>query len=80
MTSRENSRFAEECREDPLALQAYEVDVYSKSTASKPLDCEKDIYLGFFFDGTNNSNINPTQMLVQDATQSTTIIPAESAA
>lgn len=28
------------------------------------------------FDGTNNSNINPTQMLVQDATQSTTIVPA----
>lgn len=55
MTSRENSRFAEECREDPLALQAYEVDVYLKSTASKPLDCEKDIYLGFFFDGTNNN-------------------------
>ena len=55
MTSRENSRFAEECREKPLNLNGYEIDVYLKSTSNKPLDCEKDIYLGFFFDGTNNN-------------------------
>ncbi len=51
-----NARFAEPCRDKYLELTEEEYGV-KKINQKKfnPLKCEQEIYLGFFFDGTNNN-------------------------
>ena len=56
-----NVRFAEPCRETPLALKDIENDVYRESVnAPSCHECAQDIYIGFFFDGTNNNKFRDT--------------------
>ena len=51
-----NCRFAEECRETPLEFLGFEDHVFLESVkGDSPLACEKDIFIGVFFDGTNNN-------------------------
>ena len=56
-----NVRFAESCREDPLTLLGAELPVFfgsrddGSSQQERLLKCEKDIFIGVFFDGTNNN-------------------------
>ena len=56
-----NTRFAETCREDPLALIESEQNIARTSVKDGRTDreirlaCDQDIYLGIFFDGTNNN-------------------------
>lgn len=51
-----NARFAEACRANYLALSPAEMNVFVNNKARlNPLKCEQEIYLGFFFDGTNNN-------------------------
>ncbi|MFC7421003.1 T6SS phospholipase effector Tle1-like catalytic domain-containing protein [Iodobacter arcticus] len=56
-----SARFSSECREDPLKLVGPE-DSQRTKTQNRPkcLPCEQDIYLGFFFDGTNNNKYRDT--------------------
>ncbi|MDW5416706.1 DUF2235 domain-containing protein [Iodobacter sp. CM08] len=55
------ARFAEACRPEPLKLDKNET-VISARSADTPscLTCEEDIFLGFFFDGTNNNKYRDT--------------------
>lgn len=61
-----NARFAEPCRDEPLEFLGAEWDVFAKNirddrtTQALALNCDKDIYLGFFFDGTNNNKYRDT--------------------
>ena len=50
-----NARFAEPCREVPLQFQGKEAEI-AEDAINRPLchDCQQDVYLGIFFDGTNN--------------------------
>lgn len=49
-------RFAEPCRENHLDLRDKEKDIYTKNVDIPAChECYQDIYLGFFFDGTNNN-------------------------
>ena len=56
-----NARFAETCRRVPLALDDYERKIASHNFADGRtekemlISCDQDIYLGIFFDGTNNN-------------------------
>lgn len=51
-----NIRFAESCRSDYLELQNVERKIEFSNADLPPCQtCEQDIYLGFFFDGTNNN-------------------------
>ncbi|WP_255992267.1 T6SS phospholipase effector Tle1-like catalytic domain-containing protein [Chitinolyticbacter albus] len=57
-----SARFAEKLiRETPLYLETEEEKV-SKLNIDRPacVQCEEDIYLGFFFDGTNNNKYRDT--------------------
>ena len=52
----QDARFAEPCRDAPLKLTAAENNVLTLNKgAPNRLVCEQEIYLGFFFDGTNNN-------------------------
>lgn len=54
-------RFAETCRDDPLALVKVENEIAFKSKdIPKCTECTQDIYLGVFFDGTNNNKFRDT--------------------
>lgn len=56
-----NVRFAEPCRDDPLQLTKKEVDIADQSEERIPAHlCQNDIFLGFFFDGTNNNKFRDT--------------------
>ncbi len=51
-----NARFAEPCRDEPLKLTVAENNVLTLNKGEpNRLVCEQEIYLGFFFDGTNNN-------------------------
>jgi hypothetical protein len=56
-----SARFAELCRENFIKLDPKEDLIYRKN-ADPPscLTCEEDIFLGFFFDGTNNNKYRDT--------------------
>ena len=60
------ARFAESCRQAALELVGFEVDVEQSSLRdeisgrNRLLDCEKDIFIGVFFDGTNNNKYRDT--------------------
>ena len=56
-----NARFAEPCRDAPLKLIGSEYYV-ERISINKPAchDCQQDIYLGIFFDGTNNNKYRDT--------------------
>ncbi|AZN38062.1 DUF2235 domain-containing protein [Iodobacter ciconiae] len=55
------ARFTEACRASPLDLSKDELTARSR-TQNRPqcLSCEQDIFLGFFFDGTNNNKYRDT--------------------
>lgn len=56
-----NVRFAEPCRTDYLELVDAENRVYANNIDKPPChECEQDIFLGFFFDGTNNNKFRDT--------------------
>lgn len=61
-----NVRFAESCRESPLALIGTEGRVEAenindgKTRKEILLTCQKDIFIGIFFDGTNNNKYRDT--------------------
>ena len=56
-----NVRFAEECREDHLEFLSPERTISEKAIDSPPSHlCQNDIFLGFFFDGTNNNKFRDT--------------------
>ena len=56
-----NARFAEPCRDKPLNLIGSELDAERASILDNRTDeqlrmtCQRDLYLGVFFDGTNNN-------------------------
>lgn len=56
-----NIRFAELCREDHLELENAENDIFRMSI-DRPAShlCQQDIFLGVFFDGTNNNKFRDT--------------------
>ena len=56
-----NARFAEPCREVPLQFQGKEAEI-AEDAINRPLchDCRQDVYLGIFFDGTNNNKFRDT--------------------
>lgn len=61
-----NVRFAESCREEPLELLGPELKVQSnnyldgRTQKETALTCQKDIFIGVFFDGTNNNKYRDT--------------------
>ena len=61
-----NVRFAEPCREKQLDFVGAEWDVFASSVRDGrnqeqlQLKCEKDIFIGVFFDGTNNNKYRDT--------------------
>jgi hypothetical protein len=61
-----SARFAESCRPSPLDFEGAEWDVFIESgrDGRKPNDrpppCEEDIFIGVFFDGTNNNKYRDT--------------------
>lgn len=61
-----NARFAEVCSADPMALIGAEQGLELRSVADgaserdRLLSCDKDIYIGVFFDGTNNNKYRDT--------------------
>lgn len=61
-----NVRFAESCRPSPLTLEDTEqkVRTYSlrdgRTEQQLALSCDKDIFIGIFFDGTNNNKYRDT--------------------
>ncbi|MGY4830400.1 phospholipase effector Tle1 domain-containing protein [Sphaerotilaceae bacterium SBD11-9] len=61
-----NVRFAEACRTNHLGLEDVEREIErrhvrdGRTQQDLLLPCEKDIYLGFFFDGTNNNKYRDT--------------------
>src|SRR5260221_86703 len=61
-----NARFAEACRDQPLGLSRSEDVIRNESyiDGRTPKDlmlkCEKDIFIGLFFDGTNNNKYRDT--------------------
>ena len=61
-----NVRFAEPCRDQPLELLLPEKEVQfaslkdGRSNEDLQKTCEKDIYIGVFFDGTNNNKYRDT--------------------
>lgn len=61
-----NVRFAEPCRDNPLELIGFEnrIEIDSifdgRTQKDRMLPCEKDIYIGVFFDGTNNNKYRDT--------------------
>ncbi|MDW5419288.1 hypothetical protein R6242_22200, partial [Iodobacter sp. CM08] len=55
------ARFAEECSIKPLVLTQNEISIRLKNQDTPScLTCEEDIFLGFFFDGTNNNKYRDT--------------------
>lgn len=56
-----NVRFSEPCRENPLDFLGDELNIVNNAI-DKPKDgfCQNDIFLGFFFDGTNNNKFRDT--------------------
>ncbi|MFC7421272.1 hypothetical protein ACFQNF_15520 [Iodobacter arcticus] len=57
-------RFAESLinRPNPIKLEGVEYQVASKNLGDLScLDCDQDIFLGFFFDGTNNNKYYSTE-------------------
>jgi len=56
-----NVRFAEPCRDEPLKLMDAEERIRDASAndgrtlEERQLTCQKDIFIGVFFDGTNNN-------------------------
>lgn len=56
-----NVRFSEPCRETPLDFTGEELNI-AEIAADKPpcRECQQDIFLGFFFDGTNNNKFRDT--------------------
>ena len=66
-----NVRFAEECRENYMELKGFEGGVQEfywregRSNADMLLKCEQDIFLGIFFDGTNNNKYRDTPLFAQ---------------
>lgn len=56
MSATHNSRLAESCRDDPLAFTDSESKIsVQNQDKTDPIACEKDIFIGVFFDGTNNN-------------------------
>ena len=56
-----NVRFAEPSRENPLKFQGTESEIAERAIDRPPCrECQQDIYLGFFFDGTNNNKFRDT--------------------
>jgi hypothetical protein len=61
-----SARFAESCRVSALRLEGFESDVEvsnildGRSNSQLQLNCDNDIYLGVFFDGTNNNKYRDT--------------------
>ncbi|WP_428020521.1 T6SS phospholipase effector Tle1-like catalytic domain-containing protein [Aquabacterium sp.] len=61
-----NVRFSEPCRHQPLELLGAEKDISSvnyldgRTQKELALACQKDIFIGVFFDGTNNNKYRDT--------------------
>lgn len=61
-----NVRFSESSRESPLELMGPEIKVFNDSVTDGrtqkelALTCQKDIFIGVFFDGTNNNKFRDT--------------------
>ena len=61
-----NARFSEKCRDNGLSLSVTESEVErfhirdGRSQKDLMLECEKDIFIGMFFDGTNNNKYRDT--------------------
>ena len=66
-----NARFAETCRTNPLDFSDAEFPIYlsnfkdGRSDKDLLLKCEQDIYIGVFFDGTNNNKYRDTTSFSQ---------------
>jgi hypothetical protein len=61
-----NVRFAEPCRTNPLSFEGYEEWIFTinaldgRTQRDMALTCQKDIFIGVFFDGTNNNKYRDT--------------------
>ncbi|GLS06153.1 hypothetical protein GCM10007860_33220 [Chitiniphilus shinanonensis] len=56
-----SARFSEKCKSNPLLLETNERLILEANLDEPPCHtCEEDIYLGFFFDGTNNNKYRDT--------------------
>jgi hypothetical protein len=61
-----NVRFAEPCRANPMDFEGAEWDVFGanirdgRAQKELALTCQKDIFIGVFFDGTNNNKYRDT--------------------
>jgi hypothetical protein len=70
-----NVRFAEPCREVPLAFEDKEEAIQianvrdGRTQKELTLTCQKDIFIGIFFDGTNNNKYRDTPGFACQETQ-----------
>ena len=70
-----NVRFSESSRESPLELMGPEIKVFNDSVTDGrtqkelALTCQKDIFIGIFFDGTNNNKYRDTPGFACQETQ-----------
>ena len=70
-----NVRFSEPCRHQPLELLGAEKDISSvnyldgRTQKELALACQKDIFIGIFFDGTNNNKYRDTPGFACQETQ-----------
>ncbi|MFB0826130.1 DUF2235 domain-containing protein [Chromobacterium violaceum] len=56
-----SARFSELCKQKPLELQVNEAFLAEKNRdIPSCLQCQQDIFIGFFFDGTNNNKYRDT--------------------
>jgi len=56
-----NVRFAEPCRVNALAFEGFEHNVHVRAMEKVDcLQCSQDIFIGVFFDGTNNNKFRDT--------------------
>lgn len=56
-----NVRFAEPCRNEPLQFTGKEGEIAERAIDKPPChECQNDIFLGLFFDGTNNNKFRDT--------------------
>lgn len=59
-------RFAEPCPPNPLNFVDSEADIFRVNNLKpRSLECEQELFLGFFFDGTNNNKYRDTPVDAQ---------------